>query len=75
MSTKTKLVMDLMSRLLGTDTPFGPRIQEIIDKARDGCYHDFESELATPKMQLVKDLQEAGFDDLVEKVKLGDYDE
>lgn len=75
MSTKTKLVMDLMSRLLGTDTQFGPQIQDIIYRARAGWYHDFESELVTPKMQLVIDLKQAGLDDLVEKVKLGDYDE
>lgn len=48
----------------------------IIDKAKKMVYHDFKSELAMPKVELVKDL--APFPelfDIMDAVKEGDYDE
>lgn len=37
-------------------------------------YHDMESSLACPKHALREDLIAAGFNDMADKVLLGDYD-
>lgn len=47
----------------------------IIRRCRDGSYHDFKSELATPKMQMIADLREAGLDQEAQRVMNGDYDQ
>jgi hypothetical protein len=66
--TKTDLVRDLEAK--------GPsRLRDaLIEKARSGHYHDFDSPLPAPKIQLVTELTEAGFMDLASKVMAGDYD-
>ena len=47
---------------------------QVEKKAKAKTYHDFESSLATPKMQLAKDLAAAGYDEMVKKTYEGDYD-
>jgi hypothetical protein len=42
--------------------------------ARAGRYDDFESELATPIVQLVADLREAGREDLAKRAINGEWD-
>jgi hypothetical protein len=52
------------------------RYNELIDKAKSGYYHDFKSELATPKSQLVEDLSYfPELQDVRESIIDGDYDE
>lgn len=47
---------------------------EMADKATNGFYDDFESENATPIIQLVADLQKAGRLDLADRAKNGEWD-
>lgn len=79
-STKVELVAELR-RL-----PPSAARTVLIDRARSGVYHDFESEHACPKMELVADLERAaGFMgsersrrellELVGRVKAGDFDD
>lgn len=49
-------------------------VRYIIAKAKQGHYHDFASKLATPKMQLVTDLRQAGLEDIAKDVMNGLYD-
>ncbi len=44
------------------------------ERAATGYYADFESPLATPIMQLVSDLREAGAHDLARRAMEGDFD-
>jgi hypothetical protein len=46
----------------------------LIRRARGGHYHDFETQLAHPKLTLYKHLLQAGYDDLAQKVRDGAYD-
>lgn len=68
-NTKVELVQDLENT-----TPTLER-DEIIQKARAGYYHDFESPYATPKMQLHMDLLAAGLKDIDQQMQNGDYDD
>lgn len=68
MKTKTILIEDLLTK------PQTPARDELIVLARRGVYHDFETTIATPKMQLRRDLLAAGFEDLANKVVEGYYD-
>lgn len=43
-------------------------------KARDGYYDDYETPIATPKIQLVVDLLTAGRADLADRAKAGEWD-
>lgn len=56
-------------------TPFNEKFNVIIRRCRDQQYHDFLTDLATPKMQMITDLQAAGLEDEVILVKEGYYDE
>jgi hypothetical protein len=47
---------------------------EMEAKAREGYYGDFTSPLATPIMQLVKDLQDKGATDLANRAMEGEFD-
>lgn len=47
---------------------------EMASKALAGYYDDFESELAFPIAQLVRDLQKRGDFELAERVKNGEFD-
>lgn len=68
MKTKTVLVEDLLKKeqCLERDA--------IIKRAKDGYYHDFETPVATPKVDLHNHLLAAGYEDLAFKVTQGNYD-
>lgn len=66
--TKTTLVADLEAK------PQSLLRDRLINKARAGHYHDFDTELATPKVTLYKELLGLGYADLAQKVKDGGYD-
>lgn len=46
----------------------------MITAARAGCYDDFKSESATPCMDLVRDLRQAGLTYLAERAMRGEFD-
>ena len=77
--TKTQLVTDLKA-IVGA-TPSGEqrnRLWRIIANAEDGVYHDFESDLAAPKVQLVFDLMSIKTDEteaIATRIKNGDYED
>lgn len=48
---------------------------KIIDRCRDGSYHDFATELATPKMEMINDLRDAHLNHDAQNVMNGDYDQ
>jgi len=76
-STKTTLVKDLHKALRDenlTDSQI-EQVDDIIVKAKEGHYHDSESELPAPKAQLIEDLQEVGLEEIAQRVEDGDYDE
>lgn len=68
-TTKKDLILDLQKK------PTSLVRDRIIARALAGLYHDFDSPLETPKMELVEELRQAGYPDLVQKVKDGDYDD
>lgn len=68
-TTKKELVEDLWKK------PYSLTRATIEQRAKRGDYHDYDSDLATPKMELVRDLRAAGFDDLAEKTIDGAYDD
>jgi hypothetical protein len=55
--------------------PYSLKRAEIEKRAKRGDYHDFDSELDTPKIALVNDLRAAGFEDLAQKTIDGAYDD
>lgn len=70
MSTKIELVEELEKRNVGG------KYDEIINNAKLGMYHDFESKATLPKMTLVLHLsQHPELEDIAEEVKEGKYDE
>lgn len=76
-STKNELVALLRERQgRGKGRSFA--LARVIERARAGKYHDWESDLDTPKVQLLVDLRAIrGIDlsDIIEKVKEGEFDE
>lgn len=46
----------------------------MIQNAMNGYYSDYDSPLATPCIQLVKDLREMGLTELVNRAKEGEFD-
>lgn len=46
----------------------------MIERAEKGYYSDFESELAMPMVQLVKDCLSLGFSNIAERAKDGEFD-
>lgn len=46
----------------------------MITAARAGCYDDFKSESATPCIDLVRDLQQAGLTHLAARAMDGEFD-
>lgn len=68
MNTKTKLVKELMKK------PESPMRDDLVHYAKNGWFHDFESHLALPKISLVQGLEEAGYTDLADRAKRGEYD-
>lgn len=51
-----------------------PKLVYLIKKAEAGYYDDYESPIATPCIQLVADLRQAGLSDLAERAKNGEFD-
>lgn len=51
-----------------------PRLASLIERARQGHYHDFLSPLPTPEFQLMADLTALGHTALAERVKEGEFD-
>jgi len=68
-STKKELLEDLRKK------PHDLKRALILNLASAGHYHDFDTKLEAPKMQLVKDLRAAGFEDLAIKTINGAYDD
>lgn len=68
-STKVELVEELRK---GGQTAMR---DQIIVRALQGYYHDFETPIAAPKTQLVEDLRAAGRDDLARWARSGYFDE
>lgn len=75
-STKKELVQELF-KIIKADGghPQAYLIGNIAAQAQKGYYHDFESPLATPKIQLVSDLRGVGLQDLAKRVIDGEFDE
>lgn len=48
--------------------------QRMIDRARQGVYDDFKSELDMPLRELVRDAQAAGLHDIANRAKAGEFD-
>lgn len=46
----------------------------MIEKTREGWYHDYVSEHPMPKALLVHDAQETGLQEIADRAKRGDYD-
>ena len=51
-----------------------PKVNWMIEKARQGYYDDFKSPLATPEIQLVIDLHIYGHNELAKRVINGEFD-
>ena len=65
MKTKDRLVRDL--KLFNAPG-------KMVEYARNGFYDDYESPIATPIIQLVKDCLDNGINEVADKAKNGDYD-
>ena len=50
------------------------RIGIMTKKAKEGYYSDYDSPLATPCIQLVKDLDSLGLTELADRAKEGEFD-
>lgn len=76
-NTKVDLVADL-EEVLDTRDMTQVRYQKtlkIIAKAKKGYYHDFDTPLASPKIQLHIDLLDVNLPDIDQKMQNGDYDD
>ena len=67
--TKTTLVNDLMER------PDSLQRDVMVKRAKAGDYHDFESQIPSPKVMLHRDATLAGYEEIAEKAFNGEYDE
>ena len=47
---------------------------DMVDAAERGEYDDFESQSATPIMDLVRDARRAGLDEIAKRAMNGDFD-
>lgn len=78
MNSKEKLVVALTEYLDKTSSEEGIGVNlvlgNMIERAREGYYSDFDSPLASPSVQLVKDLTEIGAESLVKLAMKGDFD-
>jgi len=66
LATKDRLAQDL-SEINGMPA-------EIVNRASQGYYDDYLTPLLDPKTQLAKDLTQAGFPHLAERVRAGEWD-
>lgn len=67
--TEHNLITDLESK------PDSLQKKIMIERAMSHWYHDFKSELPSPKMWLHHDCTLSGYDDIAAKVFDGEYDE
>jgi hypothetical protein len=78
-NTKKDLPEDIVATLYLGKSDYSEyqikKANEIVERAKEGYYHDFDSELETPKIQLHKDLLDAGLVDIDKKMQNGDYDD
>lgn len=51
-----------------------PKLADMVKKARNGYYDDYESELATPCIQLVVDLTKHGYKEMAQSAMDGEWD-
>jgi hypothetical protein len=51
-----------------------PKLAAMIERARQGYYDDYKSPLATPIIQLVNDIREAGHPEFAQRVIDGEFD-
>lgn len=75
-STKVELVKDLLAKLkqkLPKEQADAIALMAI--RAEKGYYHDFDTDLPVPKMQLHADLLTVGLEDIDQKMQNGDYDD
>lgn len=52
----------------------GAGLFELARRAREGCYDEYESQSATPIVDLVTALRAAGRDDLAPRARAGEWD-
>lgn len=69
MNTRTDLVT-ILERY-----PTSPARDRIIERAKRGDYHDWESDFDLPKSELVRDLTQAELLEVRARVIRGDFDE
>lgn len=50
------------------------KYKKIIERCRNGHYHDFATQVATPKMEMHQDLLEAGLVDVDQRMQDGEFD-
>ena len=75
MNNQPNPLYDELAKKLEPLSHHNQKINLIVQRCKGQQYHDFLSDLATPKMQMVIDLERAGFNDEAQKVKDGYYDE
>ncbi len=69
MGSMDTLVDDLLAK------PQDRARDELVRKALAGYYHDYKSDLPTPKTALIGDLVHHGYRDLARKARTGAYDD
>ena len=74
-NTKVDLIKDLEPYLKKFGGEKKQNLINLMERAYNGYYHDFDSELATPKLQLIHDLDMLGLTVQKKKVMNGDYDD
>jgi hypothetical protein len=65
---------DIEAALKNATVATKPVIQGIMSNFKKKCYHDFESEEACPKLNLLQDLRHAKLESMALKVLSGAYD-
>ncbi len=74
-STKNELVAVLIAKQKSLPKR-SHNLAWVIERARNGKYHDWESDLATPKLQLVMDLKRCpGCEEIIKQVMDDVFDE
>jgi len=68
-NTAVDLVAELEKR------PATPGRDYVIEQARAGAYHSYNTEAPAPKLQLAIDLRDYGYEDLARQVEAGEFDE
>lgn len=74
MNSKEKLAQALQEEYYDAQGDICEKLKEMIQKAKDGYYSDYDSPLATPCIQLVKDLGALGLEELKVRAMNGEFD-